>query len=237
MGFFGFTDNEIADLIGSYFYTIEEIITRAYEDLSHEDNMVGALQVLLTNKAIVYQVRDSFREKGYDFDVEFRDVAEFRVVRERAEKVTGVDFSILLKIYTHPIQQIDSFQDVGFFARNHIRKSIVVQSKNLRTRYGNQVRLDQLRKMLHITENGGVVFFFSKNGIEVVSANDLVSDGIVNHSSIPRRIKYDFTNFMYNFLETNVGDHDPRLYSAIEEGRLSSYFKYTIKPSGLRVNQ
>jgi hypothetical protein len=76
MGFFGFTDNEIADLIGSYFYTIEEIITRAYEDLSHEDNMVGALQVLLTNKAIVYQVRDSFREKGYDFDVEFRDVAE-----------------------------------------------------------------------------------------------------------------------------------------------------------------
>jgi hypothetical protein len=231
MGFFHFADHEIADLIGDYFYTIEETIIRAYEDLSHEDNVVGALQVLLMNKEIVHQVGDIFRKKGYDFDV------EFRAVRERAEKVTGADFSVLLKIYTHPIQEVDSFQDVGFFARNHIKKSIVVQSKNLRTRYGNQVRLDQLRKILQITGRGGVVFFFSKNGVEVVSANDLVSNGIANHSSIPHGIKYDFTNFMYNFFETNVGDHDPRLYSAIEEGRLSSYFKYTIKPSGLRINQ
>lgn len=168
MGYSTFGDDALAHAVGSHFYTIEEFVRQHYDDLANEDNMCGSLQALLMVDVMIDKLKDAYRKTGYQLDVEF--VAK----KDRTEPETGVDLSLLLKIYTHPMQTVEGFRDVGFFARNQKKKSLLVQTKNLRTTYGTTVRSDQLANLAERTENGGVVWWLSRKGIEVASVNDLL---------------------------------------------------------------
>jgi len=210
MNTFGFLDDKLKEVIAEYISNIDKEILNQFDDLRDERALVGALQYALSNKKFTDILGNMFKQKNLNLDV-----LNFRAITEKSEKKTGVDFSIILNIIT-PNKQV-------------IQKSLIIQAKNTETDYGKKIRKDQLEKMFQISEKASVLLYFTKKGIEVTFAKDILKNSTKKYIDINNRLKKDFTEFIFNFFKCSIGDHNQELYKKIENRDLSNYVQYTIK--------
>ena len=208
MNTFGFSDDELREVIEDYISNVDEEILRQFDDLREERGFVGALQYALRNKEFTKKFKNFFNKKNLHLDV------NIRAISEKSEGKTGVDFSIIFNITT-PNQKV-------------IRKSLIIQAKNTETNYGNKIREDQLKKMFKLSEEASVLLYFTKKGIEVIFAKDILNNSIERYVDIDNNLKKDFTEFIFDFFKCSIGDHNEKLYTKIEDGDLSNYVQYTI---------
>ena len=208
MSLFGFSDIEFREIINEYISDIDEEILNQFDDLRDERALSGALQYALSSSKFIKVLDNAFSKKNLQFNV------DLKAITEKSEKKTGVDFSIILNTT----------------ALNHtnIKKSLIIQAKNTETDYGKKIRIDQLEKMSRISKEASILLYFTKKGIEITHAKDILDNSINRYSDINYNLKQDFSEFIFNFFKCNIGDHNIELYDKIKAKKLSNYIQYTI---------
>ena len=82
--------------------------------------------------------------------------------------------------------------------------------------------------MSRISEEASILLYFTKKGIEITHAKDILDNSIDKYSDINYNLKQDFSEFIFNFFKCNIGDHNIELYDKIKARKLSNYIQYTI---------